>query len=63
MTALALHGRSPRPRRVSAIPASLMRDLLAIGWLTEHRPSAQRRLESRLAPETLANVRRLLDIR
>jgi hypothetical protein len=63
MTALALHSRSCRAPRRSPIPKALVRDLLAVGLLTEYRPPARRRLERKIRPETLAAVRRLLDIR
>jgi hypothetical protein len=42
---------------------TLVRDLLAVGLLTEFRPSARRRLETLLGRDTAVSVYRLLNIR
>jgi hypothetical protein len=61
MSVIAL--RTSPPRAVERqIPVALVRDLVAVGLLTEDlRPPAWRRLEARLGPQTFAAVRELLE--
>jgi hypothetical protein len=53
---------SPPHAAERQIPVALVRDLVAVGLLTEDpRPPAWRRLEARLGPQTFVAVRDLLE--
>ena len=61
MPVVALRPRSSRFEVPATIPMTLVRDLLAIGLITEDRLSARSRLESALDPRTLAALQPIVE--
>jgi hypothetical protein len=60
MSVIAFRSSVPRARH-RPIPTALVRDLVAVGLITEERrPSAWHRVEKRVGRETVAAVRALL---